>query len=162
MDTSLNNIVLTSTMLENLYGRSLVEIQIPRPDSKPPVRFLGNNAKNVTVLVHNAHCAFLPEEQLSFLSKMLLACKLNTGDVAILNMANGATLPEITGQLQPEKLIAFGVNIEPSVQLLTIGRYGSASLLHAPDLEELVTESDEAKLLKGRLWACLKHLFGMA
>jgi hypothetical protein len=162
MDTSLNDIALNGIMLENLYGRSLVEIDVPRQPAQPLIKFLGSNAKKVTVLIHNPEFAFLPEDQLSFLSKMLLACKMNTGDVAILNMANGATIREVTAQLKPERLIAFGVNIEPGVALLTIGKFNNAALLYAPDLGDLVKESDEAKLLKGRLWSCLKNLFDIA
>jgi hypothetical protein len=164
MDTPLNDIILNPTMLENLYGHSLVEMlsNAHTPATKPLLKFLGNNAKKVTVLVNNPEQTFLPEDQLSFLNKLLLACKMNTGDVAILNLANGAVIDEVIAQLNPEKIIAFGVLIDgPNAPLLTICQFQLASLLNAPGLGDLVKESDEAKLLKGKLWACLKTLFAI-
>ena len=156
MNASLNDIILNSMMLENLYGRSLVETGGSGWAAPPVLKFLGNNARHVTILVRNLQHTFLPDDQLSFLTRMLQACQLNTGDVAIVNMAEGVTIKEVLGQLSPEKIISFGVNTPGS------GALQGISFLGAPDLEELVQENRKAKIAKGELWASLKKLFGIS
>jgi len=156
MDSPLNNIVLNTTMMENLYGHLLIEVE----DFQPFFKYLGGNAKNITILINTLNHTFLPEEQLSVLNRMLLACKINTGDVAIVNMAGGSTLKQVIHRLQPQKIIAFGVDVPgTNTPLLSLGRLNNSSFLNAPDLEELIKESEDSKLLKTRLWTCLRTLF---
>src|SRR5690606_30914710 len=77
-------------------------------DAARPVKFLGSNEKKVLLLVINPDVAFLSEEQLTLVTKMLKACELNLGDVAIVNLAGGPELSELLPALQPQKLISFG------------------------------------------------------
>lgn len=159
MKDSVNDMVLHPLMMEALYGRVLVETDPPRSKSMKSLRYLGNNARRITVLVDGAGFAFLPEDQLGFLTKMLAACKLNTGDTAIVNKANGLTMDDVFDQLKPEKMIAFGTTVSPDLPLFTIGTFNNINLLQAPGLDELSADSDEAKSLKIKLWNCLKTLF---
>jgi hypothetical protein len=162
MDKSLNDIVLTGAMLEMLYGSALVETDETLPHRKSPLSFLGTNNRHITVLVNNPAAAFPPDEELSFLSRMLQACKLDTGDVAILNVANGATIESVFSELTPQTVISFGVELpEAHTELLTIGRLNAAVYLAAPALSQLVAETEDARLLKSRLWSALKSLFGI-
>jgi hypothetical protein len=158
MNEDLNNIQLNATMIASLYQRTLVQLTentstLPAaaPVTEPDIRFLGNNMQKVTVLVDNPGHTFLPEDQLAFLTKMLGACKLNIGDVAIVNMANGASLSEVISFLKPSRLISFGVPVSNT----------GAREINAPLLNELVVESDHSKALKIKLWASLKQMFGV-
>jgi hypothetical protein len=103
------------------------------------------------VLVDNPGHTFLPEDQLAFLTKMLGACKLNIGDVAIVNMAANNDFEQISSSLQPLKIISFGVAVNTQ----------NMPNIVAPPLKELIAESDEAKSMKARLWASLKQMFGV-
>jgi hypothetical protein len=136
------------------------------PDA-PPYKFLGNNQRKVTILVNAPGSAFLPDNQLNFLTKILEACRMNIGDVAIVNHA---TTPVVVNtlreQLQPSAILLFG--IEPTAIRLPINfpvfklqPYDQCTYLSAPSLDGMVVNSEESKLLKSKLWVCLKTLFNV-
>lgn len=139
----------------------------PEPAAEAPYKFLGKNSKKITILVQSPNIPFLPDNQLAFLTKILEACRMNIGDVAIVNTAtapvNIATLKQ---QLQPTAILLFG--LEPTAIKLPINfpefkvqPYDSCSYLSAPPLTRLVAQSEESKLLKSKLWVCLKTLFNV-
>lgn len=166
MSHSLNDMQLSDDHLASLYGRSLVEVA---PGKKTPeeadvtkrvtsIKFLGNNAKNITILVREQDHAFLPEAQLAFVSKILGACHMNTGDVAIVNLGQtNHDIDVICKQLTPACIISFG--IITSGELFNIENCEGISFLNAPSLAELTNEATEARQLKTRLWTALKQLF---
>ena len=90
---------------------------------------------------------------------------MNIGDVAIVNHAAAAVnITALRDQLQPSVVILFG--LEPTTIRLPINfpvfkvqPYDQCTYLSAPPLEQLVQNSDESKLLKSKLWVCLKTLF---
>jgi hypothetical protein len=91
---------------------------------------------------------------------MLTACQMNTGDVAIVNLAHGnITFDQVIQELAPLKIIAFGTNA--SQAFFKIENRDGIQYLNAPDLGELVTETEASRKLKGNLWAGLKDLFGI-
>ena len=164
----LNNITLNNTILAGLYAKTLVEIeenltagkraaQNPKPslskaeDQFPEVKYLGNNVRSVTILVNNTAHTFLPEDQLSFLTKILGACKLNIGDVAIVNTNNYPDIKSIINATNPSKIILFGVE-------LNTNNIDTAS---APAIDHLLGETAQAKALKSKLWGELKKMFGV-
>jgi hypothetical protein len=126
---------------------------------------LGNNKKNITVVVDFANEVFVPESELQFLTKMLGACKLNLADVAIVNNATmEVAIEKLKEQLQPKHLLLFGV--EPTAIQLPINfpaykeqPYAGTTYLYAPGLDVLNKETEEAKLAKRKLWDCLKRIF---
>ena len=130
-------------------------------------KFLGNNRRQITVLVQSPGVAFLPDDQLSFLTRMLEACKMNVGDVAIINLANAAaTITALKQQLQPKVILLFGmepvaIRLPMNFPWFKIQAYDECTYLYAPSLEELVLPGEESKLLKSKLWMCLKTLFGI-
>ena len=130
-------------------------------------KFLGNNRRQITVLVQSPGVAFLPDDQLSFLTRMLEACKMNVGDVAIVNLANAAvSITALKQQLQPKMILLFGmepvaIRLPMNFPWFKIQTYDECTFLCAPSLEELVLPGDESKLLKSKLWMCLKTLFGI-
>ena len=128
-------------------------------------KILGNNKKQITVVVNCLNDVFVPEADLQFLTKMLGACKLNMADVAIVNHATAAVaIDSVKVQLQPKYVLLFGV--EPGTTQLPISfpsfkeqPYAGTTYLFTPALSELNLETEEAKVLKRKLWDCLKRIF---
>ncbi|MBO9201349.1 MULTISPECIES: hypothetical protein [Niastella] len=126
---------------------------------------LGNNKQQITVVVNCTNDVYVPEADLAFLTKMLGACKLNMADVAIVNHATApVAIEKLKAQLQPKSLLLFGV--EPGDIQLPINfppfkeqPYAGTTYLYTPALSLLNQETEEAKLLKRKLWDCLKRMF---
>ncbi len=139
----------------------------PRPQPLPcaSYKFLGNNLKKITILVDSPQNAFLPDEQLAFLTKMLEACKLNIGDVAIVNQANSPVeIASLKRQLSPVFFLLFGpgpeaIGLPIHFPFFKIQPYDQCSYLSVPSLAQLLQPGDESKLLKRKLWVCLRQLF---
>jgi hypothetical protein len=166
MENSLNEIRLDDSMLAALYGRSLVhpgKENVSRKSSEEkttnPFKFLGNNARKISVLVNNPENAFLPENQLAFLTKMLGACQMNTGDIAIVNLTSGITLNEVKTALSPRKIIDFGT--QAGTELFKLINLEDVDFLSVPALDQLVAETEASKQLKSKLWGALKEMFGI-
>jgi hypothetical protein len=192
---SLNDIQLSTAQLVDLYGRHLVagsgdEAPVPRPAAQPPVaaekpapaaamtnapvppaapkplQYLGKNQKKTAILVNYPNEVYLPEGELNFLTSILQACRLNLGDVAIVNHAHYPLVPAaLYEQLQSQYLLIFGVPVaEPALQQLapfTPLRQNDCNIVQAPPLDQLNNNSPEGKLLKTKLWGCLKQLFNV-
>ena len=141
----------------------------PSPQVAPPApyKFLGNNRRQVAIVVHSPGTPFLPDNQLSFLTKILEACRMNIGDIAIVNAASApVVISELRSQLKPTTVLLFG--LEPTAIKLPINfpvfrlqPYDDCTYLSAPALSLLVQNSDDSKLLKTKLWVCLKTLFNV-
>jgi hypothetical protein len=135
------------------------------PETAAPYKTLGNHLRKITILVNAPGSPFLPDNQLSFLTKILEACRLNIGDVAIVNHASApVNITALRAQLQPSVILLFG--LEPTTIRLPINfpvfklqPYDQCTYLSAPALDLLVQTSEESKLLKSKLWLCLKSLF---
>ena len=145
---------------------------IPSPAKAPAppatgYKFLGNNRRKITILVQSPNTAFLPDDQLTFLTKILEACQMNIGDVAIVNHAHTpVVITELRQQLQSSIILLFGVDpiairLPIRFPVFKTQAYDSCTYLSAPALEELVPATHEGKLLKSKLWVCLKTLFNV-
>jgi hypothetical protein len=160
---SLNDIQIKSSLLADLYKNSLVETgATAMPERKQP-RYLGNNHRNVIVLVSHTSVPFLPDEELSFLTNVLAACKLSIADIGIINV-DGLEQTDLQGIIDEEaknvllfgvQPLAIGLPINfPSFQLQG---FNGRTYLQAPALS-LVADD---KALKTRLWTSLKTLFNI-
>lgn len=137
------------------------------PPSPEPAgyKFLGNHRRKVTIIVDSPGSAFLPDDQLNFLTKILEACRMNIGDVAIVNHDTiPVAITTLRQQLQPSIILIFG--LEPTAIRLPINfpvfklqPYDQCTYLSAPPLQQLVGDTADSKLLKSKLWVCLKTLF---
>lgn len=130
-------------------------------------KFLGKNQQHVAVIVQFPGEAFLPEQHLQLLTKMLGACKLNLGDVAIVNDASRKVeINQLKDQLSPKQVLLFGISPEEtglplSFPMFKPQEYAGTTYLYTPPLEELNQETEEGKLLKRKLWDNLKKIFGV-
>ena len=134
--------------------------------SKPDLyRFLGKNQKKVSIIARYREDPYIPEEHLQFLIKILSACKLNLGDVAILNdAAGGIEIAKLKEQLEPGFVLLFAVEpveigLPLSFPLLRPQSFDGCNFLTIPGIENLLQDSDAAKSLKKQLWDCLKKMF---
>ncbi len=134
---------------------------------KPQKWFLGDNGKKITILVNEPDAVYLNDESLLFLTKILGACKLNLGDVAVVNWLQQPVLfTGIQKDLEPAICLLFDVSTE-AVQLpFTVPQYqvqnhGGCMFLLAPALSTYYGESNEARVEKTRLWASLKKMFNI-
>ncbi len=172
---SLSDIALPGTVIADLYKQSLVVTGSGHSSTKgsefktaAPLnnfKFLGNNQQHIAIIVQFEEETFIPDSHLQFLTKMLEACKLNLGDVAIVNHARTEVdMEKLKEQLNPSHVILFGV--EPVAVKLPLNfphfkeqAFAGCTYLFTPQLEILNQDSEEGKLLKSKLWVCLRKLF---
>ncbi|MBY0229356.1 MAG: hypothetical protein K2W96_08770, partial [Gemmataceae bacterium] len=92
----------------------------PPPAAEPSgYKILGSHRRRVTIIVDSPGSAFLPDDQLNFLTKILEACRMNIGDVAIVNHhTTPVAITALRQQLQPSVILIFG--LEPTAIRLPI------------------------------------------
>jgi hypothetical protein len=174
---SLNDLKLTSQLASSLFTTSLVipgEISVEEPGPPAPkkqvvkesasIQHLGNNEKNILIVVDYPGLVYLPDGELTFLTNLLSACKLSLADVAIFNRHHLAEKDSkrLLDDFQPGSVLLFG--IDPITFGLPVGfpqfqiqKLAGCTFLFAPSLGEY--END--KLLKSKLWVCLRSIFGI-
>ncbi|MFT3936042.1 MAG: hypothetical protein QM726_20595 [Chitinophagaceae bacterium] len=174
---SLNEMNLPISIVTDLYKNHLVEnsaeknIAAPiqtekKAAEKKGIQFLGKNQKRICLLVNYAKDVYLPDDQLNFLTAILQACKLNLGDVAIINHhRENLTFDELRKQITCNYLIIFGVTPElltlQSLPPYSIQNINDCYIVYSEPAELLNSTSAESKVLKSKLWACLKQLFNV-
>jgi hypothetical protein len=166
---SLDNIQLPAIVLQDLFKNSLIELNTDKAispiENKVNISFLGNNNKQVTIVVENAETIYLPDEELNFLMGILSACKLSMADVALINRSTSANLTYTTidTQLNASTILLFGVTpaaLELPLQFphYQIQKFNNQVYLTAPALQ--ILQGDKAE--KTKLWNCLKQIFAIA
>ena len=160
---SLNKIHLSAQLIADLYPASLIE-QFPPTDIPETIKFLGNNKKQISIVVSKNSIAFLEDNELDFLSSILLACKLTLSDVAIVNVhtLHVANYRSIINQLKSKVLIMFDVasdaiDLPFNYPYFQVQQFDQCTYLSAPDLKSIETD----KTSKTQLWNCLKKMFGI-
>lgn len=172
-----DNKLLPGFVLADLFRNSLVimddEPKVQKEQPKTVITnterqwYLGSNLRKIVLLVNEKESVYLPDDSLQFLSSILGACKLNLGDVAIVNHHNDpVNYSFLKEKLTPNHLILFGVSAK-EIQLpfmvphYQVQKHDNRSFLLAPHLHTMLGNSQEAKLEKSKLWLCLKNMFGI-
>ena len=172
---SLNDISLSASLIADFYKNNLIETPDTKTSkqkagnagSKKDIQYLGKNAKGVCLLVDYANEVYLPDEQLNFLTTILQACKLNLGDVAIINRnRQKISFEELRKQVRCNYLLIFGGDILDAglkeISLFSIQNINDCSVVYSYAAEKLNNNNDaDSKLLKSKLWLCLKQLFNV-
>lgn len=172
----LNTIELPAAVVAELYEQSLVlpagaVTGIPAKEGPAPVqasgpettRSLGNNQQKILLLVRHPDAVFLPDQELSFLTGVLTACKLSMADVALVNLHPAHPgYPALTRQFSSRICILFGVGpaefgLPMNFPPYQLQPFGGLTFLCAPSLREL----EHDKVEKSKLWVCLKRLFNL-
>jgi hypothetical protein len=171
----LNNIILSGSLMEDLYKNHLVEDSNPVPVNtirpvhtglQKTIQYLGKNKKQVCVLVNYGNDVYLPDTELNFLTSILQACKLNLGDVAIVNChAQKISFKELTEQVMCKYLLVFGVEAAtiglPQMPLFNTTVVDDCHIVFAPAAEQLNNSQAASRPLKTKLWLCLKQMFNV-
>ena len=132
-----------------------------------PIGFLGDNQKKITILLKDSSAVHVADESLQFLTAILAACKLNMGDVAIVNTANQTIdYAQIKTELQPSTIILFdiaaaSIALPFEVPQYQVQQYDNCTLLFSAPLQSMLVKTDAAKLEKGKLWNALKKTFNI-
>ncbi|MFY7898986.1 MAG: hypothetical protein ACOVNY_02305 [Chitinophagaceae bacterium] len=183
---SLEKIELPAFLLADIFQHHLVEViekdasvsiqkesvevplNIEKKATSPDKKwYLGNNEKKITIIVNDADAVYLKDEWLQFLSNILAACKLNLGDVAIINFAQSEIVfKDVQEKLEPLHLIVFDVALSTLQIPFTIPHYqlqsySNCQFLTAPSLGEMLGQSEQVKVEKAKLWGSLKKMFNI-
>jgi len=168
---SFEKLQLPDFVITSLYKDKLVVLdeagvtQLKEPEIKKQPVYLGENKQQVVILVNDDEAVYLRDEWLDLLSNMLNACKLNLGDVAIINIArNQFSYTGLKELLSPKFLLLFGVPatgiaLPFTVPHYQVQQYDQCSFLLAPSLASMISHSQGAKLEKSKLWLSLKKMF---
>lgn len=160
-----NSLVIIENILP--VEPALVTTSVVSPETIAGPKFFGSNAKQLTILVEEPDAVFLSEDNLSFLSTVLGACKLNIGDVAIFNIAQTAIgFEEIKKMTSPQTCLLFGIETNKVALPFRIPAYqqqayAGCNFLLVPGFEKYVATNPDAKLEKTKLWVSLKKLLNV-
>lgn len=142
------------------------------PTSKEPIVldaekqwYLGNNGKHIVVIIKETGVAFINDKHLQFLSNILNACKLNLGDIALINHSNNPnSYTELKQKLQPKFVLVFDLETKEIKLPFTMPNYqvqshDNCKFLFTSSLTKMDGDSQEAKMEKSKLWMSLKNMF---
>ena len=174
----LNDIELPASLVADLYKNALVQLDVHAPSVEqaapsntspgttelPPESWksLGNNRRQILIVVNYTDVLHLPDETLGFLTSMLTACKLSLDDVALINMQHylGVSAREILAHFKTKQALLFGIEpaefgLAVSFPEFQVQSVANAVFLYSPALEAIQPD----KLLKSKLWICLQRMF---
>jgi len=133
----------------------------------PKQWFLGNNGKQITLMVKEESVPYINDKHLQFLSNVLSACKLNLGDIALVNYNNFPLgFEELKTKSNPKIVLAFDLSTKElklpfTIPLYQVQDYAQCRFLFAPSLSKMEGDHADAKAEKTKLWNSLKTLFGL-
>ncbi len=166
---SLDNINMNEVLVAQLYKNSLIdnpvrETEHTETNKQRTISSLGKNEKGIVILVNCEEAPYLPDAHLSFLIKMLAACKLSLADVAIVNICghDKVNYESIVEELNPIQIIFFDVTpadigFPLKFPQFKMQEYNNMKLLTAPALGEIEKNKNDKNLL----WIALKIIFDL-
>lgn len=131
----------------------------------PKQWFLGNNGKQITVMVKEDAVPYINDKHLQFLSNVLSACKLNLGDIALVNYNNYPLgFDELRAKSNPKIVLVFDLSPKElklpfTIPVYQVQDYAQCRFLFAPTLTKMEGDHADAKAEKTKLWNSLKTLF---
>lgn len=152
---------------------AIIAAPVPEPATSviaaaPPTdddwKFLGKNAQKVLIVVDYQSALHIPDEDLGFLTQLLAACKLNLGDITLVNFLHyrQTSYQAVLEKFGSRRVILFG--LDPVQWGLPINfpqfqqqAFAGCLFLHAPDLSAIKAD----KLVKTKLWVALQPFFGL-
>ena len=125
--------------------------------------FLGDNKKNITIILRDPSAIYINDEWLATLSKLLAACNLNLGDIAIINHSQ-QTFAHIKEILQPQYVLMFDVTTKDIQLPFTIPHYqlqqhNGCTFMTIPVITLTAENTEAVKTEKRKLWEKMKTLF---
>ncbi len=126
--------------------------------AEPALRTYGENKQYITLIVDEQTTDFMRTPSFAFLNKVMEAVKLSQHEYAIVNLSEnpGCTREVIEKQLEPRKIIGFGVlDFLKGFSLYQPEKNNKTTVLLADALS--LIESDKTK--KKALWNCMQAIF---
>ena len=162
----LNDIQLNADLLQTLYRNTLVDMNISETDNiaakTVQLPYLGNNQSNICIITNEEKAPLINDDDLEFLTNILIACKLSMADIVLLNLNSkpGPHYADICKEFSPKIILLFGLNptragIPMEFPEYKLQNYNEQVFLIAPLLSTLKNNKGE----KAKLWACLQTLF---
>lgn len=179
MQENFSDIILSAAELCKLYGGNIVALDAPAAVQKTEAKkkpakaqttstaltYLGHNERQVSFIIHSPAAGMPDEAAVAFMKKMLDACKMKLDDIALIN-ANGqpVSVELLKKELSPSSVILFGVAPDQlGLPILfpefKLQQHDNVTYLRVPDLSDLNQDNESGKLLKSKLWVCLRQLF---
>ena len=165
------NNLLPPFVITSLYKNELVLIDNQKGAAPQQIQksisYLGDNKKKITILLQDTTAVHVADESLQFLTAILAACKLNMGDVAIVNTVHQPVqYTQIKTALNPSTIILFDISAAAialpfEVPQYQVQQYDNCTLLFSAPLQSMLEKTDAAKLEKGKLWNALKKTFNI-
>ncbi|MDB5190789.1 MAG: hypothetical protein JWQ96_352 [Segetibacter sp.] len=186
---SLEKIKLPDFLIVDLYKNSLVELEnvqsvkqivdvkfekkpvevneIEEVGTNNAIKYLGENRKNIAVLVNESKATVISESDLSFLTNILKACNLGLADIAIINIREQELhFNDVIQQFESTVLLLF--NVDPkelklpfNIPPFQVQNYDNCTYMVAPPLNMINQNNAEGKLYKTKLWMSLKTIFNV-
>ena len=165
---SIDNIQLPAFVIQDLFQKTLVDLSVNEKKqittSNKELNFFGGNKQHILLLVNNPDVAFVTDQQLTFLSGILSACKLTLEDVGLLNIASypAISYKTISDAFTPRIIMLFGITTD-AIQLPFLmpdfqrQSYNNQVYLAIPSLQALENDKD----LKRKLWMVLQQIFSL-
>jgi hypothetical protein len=165
---SLDNIQLPAYVIQDLFQKNLVDINTaeiqPVTVENMELNIFGGNKQHILLVVNNSDTAFITDQELTFLSGVLNACKLTLEDVGVFNIASYPSISytTISSAFKPKIVLMFGLSsdviqlpfVMPQFQTQS---YNNQVYLSAPSLTELESNKD----MKRKLWTALQQIFSL-
>lgn len=158
---SLKENPLPPQVLALMYKDALVIPTAMQVDKAVHIPSLGGNSKHCLIVVHTPGYAYLEDDVLQFLTKILEAINFTLNDVAIVNVASTAVgYQQSIETWQPQVALLFGhspIEFDMPVNFpeFKVQQVNGITFLHSPSLRECMDNKD----LKAQLWQCLKSIF---
>jgi hypothetical protein len=144
--------------------KSLENVRNDPENKSSDLVWMGKNQKQILVMVNFADSLHLPEKDLKFLTGILSACKLRIDDVAIINRNNKpeADYKELSTSFKTKVILLFDVSpgdfgLPMNFPHFQLQAFANNTFLFSPSLSEL----EEDKVLKSKLWVSLRRLFNI-
>ena len=123
------------------------------------------DGKKITLLADLGELTARGNPTSPFIQKLLEACKLTIDDIALVNTHREIpSLALLQQQLHPSVILLFGqdpaqLGLPIRFPEFKLQAHDSITFLLLPGLHAFLAEDESAKLLKSKLWVCLKSLF---
>jgi len=165
---SLDSIQLPAFVIQDLFQKNLVDLSGNEKkkiqSTNKELNFFGGNKQHIILLVNNPDTAFVNDQQLTFLSGILNACKLTLEDVGLLNIASypAISYKKISETFNPGIVIMFSITPD-TIQLPFLmpdfqrQSYNNQVYVAVPALDALENDKD----LKRKLWTVLQQIFSL-
>lgn len=160
-----NSLVITEELQQKQSPQQFTNKKIKDENAIGKKWFLGDNQKNILILLKDASAVHINDEWLATLTKLFTACKLNIGDIAIVNyLHHNKSFAQLKEELQPQFIFMFDVTTN-DIQLpfaiphYQAQQYAGCTFVTAPLITLTSENTDAIKAEKRKLWEKMKMIF---